>query len=290
MVRTYRDLSVAEKELLRASLQERLNIAFPDVAAMEDELASPMFADGAGLFAWWDGEEVGGTLAVISKELASKGEVYMTWLSAPADRTVVLDELLAAALAHCGELQPQKVRLGVGARYANLHEPILQRGFRPGGEAVILVKAAEEVPQTANCRAVPLTESNAEQYLELRNPSFVMAPNSNVLSEADVREKAAAHKGDLCGILCAKDMPVGTFEVSMRDKTGVIDEIAVAREHQGKGYGQLLLDYVQNLLVAKGAERLELLVFTSNTRAMGLYTKSGFVQERLNSTWFDYAG
>jgi ribosomal protein S18 acetylase RimI-like enzyme len=290
MIQTYRELSSAEKIQLHTFLQEKLNIPFPDAAAMEGEIASPLFADGTGLFVWREGESIGGTLGVISKELADKGEVYITWLSADPVRLDVLDALLAAAQAHCDELGARHVRLGVGERFSHLREPMLERGFRPGGDAVILKKAAGAVALAANVQAVPLGESNQELYLELRNPSFALSPNSSILSAADVRERALAQKGDLCGILYFGDVPVGTYEVSLRDKTGVVEEIAVAREQQGKGYGQLMLDYVQNLLAAKGADYVEMLVITSNAPAMGLYLKNGFEQERRVSMWFDYAG
>ena len=55
--------------------------------------------------------------------------------------------------------------------------------------------------------------------------------------------------------------------------------MGLLREVRGRGVGRRLADVAIAAAKAQGAERIELEVFASNTRAIALYEKLGFVRE-----------
>lgn len=54
--------------------------------------------------------------------------------------------------------------------------------------------------------------------------------------------------------------------------------LAVADEHQGRGVGSRLMDYVMAVARAEGKERVNLTVVKGNSRALGLYERRGFAK------------
>lgn len=290
MIRKYLDLSEAEKEVLRTYLRDMLNFSHPDVQAMDRAIVSPLFADGNGMLVCVEEGRVLGTIGVVSKEIETKGELYLTWLSAVETREELADELVDVALAYATQMNPQKIRLGVAPRFTHFQDRLAKRHFQLKDQAVILEKRAHKATLPEQYRAVPLSEENKALFLELRNPSFRAAPNSDVIGEEDLQERIDKLEDEPCGIFYDGELPVGVYQLSLADKTGTVEEIAVSTEMQGRGYGRALITFVENVLVDLGVESIELLVFTSNKSAITLYEKQGYVRKRLVSTWFDYLG
>jgi ribosomal protein S18 acetylase RimI-like enzyme len=60
-----------------------------------------------------------------------------------------------------------------------------------------------------------------------------------------------------------------------------VSDLAVAKEHDGRGIGQALLAYAETFAREHRCERLQLAVFPGNERGRALYEKAGFGIEML---------
>jgi putative acetyltransferase len=140
-------------------------------------------------------------------------------------------------------------------------------------------RAAARLPVTFS----PVTDADAEAVARLSvEPSVVwgtlQSPTSNVAFYAhrarttppDVRVVCARAGGALAGqgAVLPTAFPDG-WTVGMM----------VGREFQGAGVGGALLDELVRVAWAAGARRIELEVWSDNTRAVALYRSRGFVEE-----------
>ncbi|MDP2282935.1 MAG: GNAT family acetyltransferase [Pseudohongiella sp.] len=57
---------------------------------------------------------------------------------------------------------------------------------------------------------------------------------------------------------------------------GSVYYLAVSPEHQGNGFGQLLMASIERLLTEKGCPKMNILVRSSNARVLGFYDKLGY--------------
>lgn len=59
-----------------------------------------------------------------------------------------------------------------------------------------------------------------------------------------------------------------------------IDEFIITESERGKGYGTKLMDEVKRIAKNEGVKRIELNCFTFNERAIELYKKLGYKEQR----------
>lgn len=57
---------------------------------------------------------------------------------------------------------------------------------------------------------------------------------------------------------------------------GSVFYLAVSPMHQGNGYGQMLMEHVEALLIDKGCPKLNIVVRTSNEGVLSFYNKLGY--------------
>jgi ribosomal protein S18 acetylase RimI-like enzyme len=60
-----------------------------------------------------------------------------------------------------------------------------------------------------------------------------------------------------------------------------ISNVSVLKDERGKGIGTKLLNIAEEVAKERNARRIELEVFASNTNALGIYEKLGYVREGL---------
>lgn len=63
-------------------------------------------------------------------------------------------------------------------------------------------------------------------------------------------------------------------------KVALLDNIYVVKEQRGKGVGSNLLSNLRNLSKDKGAKRMDLVVWSFNTKAIEFYKKNGMAIQR----------
>jgi ribosomal-protein-alanine N-acetyltransferase len=99
------------------------------------------------------------------------------------------------------------------------------------------------------------------------------------LNEADSLQRAgfvAEAEGHLLGFSVGK-LIAGICE---------LESVAVDRQARGQGIGRALLEAVAIWAQASEAARMELEVRASNTRAIGLYERAGFLREGLRPAYY----
>lgn len=69
---------------------------------------------------------------------------------------------------------------------------------------------------------------------------------------------------------------IGYASLRFVDREGDVNTIAVAKEHQGKGFGKQLLDWMLETAKLNGVKELFLDVRADNQAAISLYQKVGF--------------
>lgn len=63
-------------------------------------------------------------------------------------------------------------------------------------------------------------------------------------------------------------------------KVALLDNLYVVKERRGKGVGSNLLSNLRNLSKDKGAKRMDLVVWSFNTKAIEFYKKNGMTIQR----------
>ena len=126
-------------------------------------------------------------------------------------------------------------------------------GFREALDAV-----ARERKYLAQVEARPLAWAQAfvTENLERDNPQFVALDNGRVVGFCDIipnLRPGFTHSGSL--------------------------GMGILRDWRGRGLGRALLEACLEKAFRKGLTRIELEVYASNTAAIALYRKLGFVQE-----------
>lgn len=73
---------------------------------------------------------------------------------------------------------------------------------------------------------------------------------------------------------------VGLYRVDLRSRKGEFAILIGSSEHQGKGYGEKITRFIIGYgFEAMNLRRITLTVLATNTRALALYEKLGFVRE-----------
>ena len=70
---------------------------------------------------------------------------------------------------------------------------------------------------------------------------------------------------------------------------GNVYYLAVAPEHQGKGFGRAMLQAAEAWLVAKGIWKLNLMIRSENTKVIGFYERLGYEEQDIAmlGRWID---
>jgi ribosomal protein S18 acetylase RimI-like enzyme len=100
--------------------------------------------------------------------------------------------------------------------------------------------------------------------------NLIGSPTCGKFSEKDTKV-ALDQNGGICGVLLATEIDSGT---------GMIPQLSVRREYQGKGIGSRLLAEYMKGAVREGLERVTLSVSQGNKRAFDLYRRVGFQPEK----------
>ena len=92
---------------------------------------------------------------------------------------------------------------------------------------------------------------------------------------------------DLSFVAVEKGKVVGYAQADVRNSLSVLEDIAVANDHQGRGIGKLLLEKELTILKSKGVKIVLAEVHHSCSSAIPFYYKYGF---RISGCAQDYFG
>jgi ribosomal protein S18 acetylase RimI-like enzyme len=99
-------------------------------------------------------------------------------------------------------------------------------------------------------------------------------------SQEGLRKKLE-RDADLFLVVQHDDCIVGTVLGAYDGRRGWINRLAVAPDHQGEGLGSLLIAQVEERLRAKGCEKVNLFIESTNARVQGFYERLGYNTDEL---------
>lgn len=88
-------------------------------------------------------------------------------------------------------------------------------------------------------------------------------------------------------VLEEEDRVIGYADLWILFDQAQIANIAVRKTHQKRGYGQALMDEMIRRAVRSGCENITLEVRVSNTAAVSLYEKNGFIRAAVRRNYYD---
>lgn len=141
-------------------------------------------------------------------------------------------------------------------------------------------RATMEDAPILTCLTGPVQALHAQAYPQIFKPSFdadamtqhfeqILTSASNYIFIGEVNGEAV---GNVYAQMVVRPENVFTYAMEYIN----IDQISVNPEHQGKGYGTQLTEYVFELARAKGISRITLTVWAFNAQATRFYEKLGF--------------
>jgi ribosomal protein S18 acetylase RimI-like enzyme len=270
-----------------------LPAAFADEAEMERYLLGPAFERGSTYLTLWDGEALDGAMGVVVREIAVRGEVFLTLLySFAPDTDAVVAQLLQEAYAVVGRsggaAYQVVVKIGVGAQASHLRAPLERAGCTVAYRILDMVRSLDGgLPARPALRFEPLTAGNLMDYLHVHNAAFLGSPNGAQLVPAELEEmRREARSRQFLQVGYAGAVPAAILEVDVRGDVGQIQTVGVAPAFQGRGLGRAAVARALQVVADAGAWDAHLQVVEVNTPAVKLYAACGFVVDRVVSTWY----
>ncbi len=229
--------------------------------------------------------EQGGCLFIVESEggLEGYGLLY-SWKGRPWDKSFavrtrddprheVVQKLVQSAEGYCtgGETR----RLLVTNLTEHLLDLFKSRGYFVAEGIIIMQKDDVTVPNTSNVPGMirPFRASDLEQIREVEVSAFNWLWEES--AEAFLRYAQAERNSFF--VLELDEKVIGyNINTLMDNGEAHIGRLAVARQHQGRGFGAKLLSHAIQFLCSQGATRFNLGTQVDNLRSQQLYKRFGF--------------
>lgn len=262
--------------------------SFEDMEAFYGGIA---FDNGKSHFSLWEGDELIGTLGVISKEAAIRGEIFLVGLNLAEPYSDKLDMLLSKAFEYCSHIDKASCKLGIMPYMRHLIPGVLENGFRETYRNLEMkyYGSMEGIPQDIDRGFESIGSANVKEFQKVHNKSFLTSPNGAPIEDEELQELLEDYSGDpeLAGLYFEDSIPAGIYLLKIKDGAGWIDGIGVHPSLQGRGIGKKLLLKSVKVLKERGVSEIKLSVFDINKNAVRLYLNNGFKIEREHSIWYE---
>ena len=145
----------------------------------------------------------------------------------------------------------------------------------------------------ADYEALCLIYEELDEYHRVNHPELFIKPEdharakeyiANIVDDENSALFVAEAEGQVLGFAECYIQESSSFPVIKKRQWVQLDNIAVKKAYQNEHIGSMLLDRVVAWTKAKEIERIELKVYTFNTKASGFYTGKGFAE--LNKTMY----
>lgn len=278
------------------------NLQFDD---MVQKYTSAMYNNGDTLFVVCDGEQIYGTLGVIDREALIRKEVFLSDFNLCSDQEQIFSLLLKEVQRNTAAYSEISIKMGIPVGQINQVIPVAQaNGFQPVYRFNIY-KLADSTPLQqiripGEVTFQNLDSSNKLLFVSIHNAGFMQAPNGSTLTSGEVDElvqetedflkKQAEKKTNgpsLHQIGFFENKPAIMISLELNGEEGWL-ELAVHPDFHGQGLGKVALKQACESLYQLGCTQIYLSVVDSNTPALQMYQKYGFVEERELSQWFEW--
>lgn len=151
-----------------------------------------------------------------------------------------------------------------------------------------LLDSTPSEPTADGYRITGYTPADREAIVALNAAAFAHHPEQGRLTLAEFDELTAQPWFDPEGLLVARrGDEVAGFHWTKRHGGGLgeVYVIAVAKAHEGRGIGRVLLERGLDHLVYAGDDRVQLYVEADQTRAVRMYLASGFTVSQTDTSF-----
>lgn len=283
-LRPFPTLSPAERLHLFNFVRSFEPTRFATFDALREDYTGTAFDHGRQHYSLWDNGRLRGTIALVTLEVASKGEAYLVSAYVREGDREAFDALVGHALAEC-PTRPLPFKLGLAPSAPYMADYARDLGFEEDDAALVLTldpAATLAVDEAVSWE--PLSPANRETFQAIWNATLAASPNGGSLTDADVDDLLATQAW--AGLFTLNGPPVGVAQLAVRQEVGWIEAIAIAPAHRGQGLGRPLVGACVAQLRAQGASSIRLLVMRSNEAAVRLYRKVGFGRDEVKGLWW----
>ncbi len=119
-------------------------------------------------------------------------------------------------------------------------------------------------------------ENRPDLYVKIEHP-YSIDEFKKIVENNDIISVLAEDDGEILGVAI----------VTIRNKSGMVkkkiaymDDLCVDERFRGQGVGKELFSFVSNMAKKKGAERLDLMVWSFNEKALIFYEELGMKTQR----------
>lgn len=289
MIRPYADLTSEESEALFSYLLScGMALHVDDRGEMHNLYASEVFDKGQSHFTLFEDGKVTGALGVVTREIACRGEVFITGVYVHHEHAWNVARLLARGFSYLTRLPATKsVKLGLYRGGDHLLPYLREQGFSPryGLQTMRQVSQGRAVVARDDIDLIPLCGENAEDFRSLCNAAFASSPNGGTLSPAQMQELLTSESH--AGLCVLGGEIVGAYRLRLDGPLAWIEDVAVCPRQQGQGVGTRLVARLMSYLSVRGVNEIQLTVASSNERAVKLYQKAGFEFVSTDSVWME---
>lgn len=144
----------------------------------------------------------------------------------------------------------------------------------PAYDMIRMARPKAGLPEPGKLELAPLDRENSAAYLEIYNRCFITVPSA---ASYDQNSLEPLYGEDLAWLAKVNGQYAGVAEISKEGLEG----IAVLPEYRGLGH-----DLALAVLQMVPSPVLRLKVASTNTRAIALYQRLGFIPECVEKRWF----
>jgi ribosomal protein S18 acetylase RimI-like enzyme len=264
--------------------------AFISSDAISEIFFQSIYLDGETYLASFRDGEATAIAAMIVEAIERDQIVYFNTCYCMEGEEESLKKLIVA-LEHMAIDWGAKIsKIGLRKENRTLGDRLLPAvGYHPTYRIVQMGKEIRgEVGLPAGFYDQMVAADSLEQYVLLHNEAFLNSPNNSEMSLGEAQElfERQDQGATRLGFLVHNGETVGTYLLSLEKGVLWSDAITINPSHQGKGWGKVLMQNIENQ-AASMANSLHLLVVDSNEVAFHLYQGSEFLEEKVYSEWFE---
>lgn len=292
IIKNFEGLSLYEK----VNLLEFLNDNMATKMTYENMTKKYMNIDfnlGENVFVLFSENDILGFCVCINREEKMRKEVFVIDFVLGRNDDLRTVQELYAKIESTLEFKDSKIKIGT-KRYEKYNDVFLKAGLFNTYDAILMAVEKNEFVFSEDRNKIFLEEitfENSEIFARIHNDAFLNSPNGASIEAGRVYEISRTyekHENGMSGMGVYDDENVAIYDVEFIDeKKAVIETVAVKNDFQSKGCGKYLIERLAKILFEEGFETIELLVMSSNERAVNLYKKLGFKKIETYSKWYE---
>ena len=212
--------------------------SYEEMAKLYEGIA---FDNGNSHFSLWESKKLIGTLGVISKDVAIRGEIFLVSINIKEQDSDKLALLLSKTFDYCSGIKAAKFMLGIMYDRYYLIPAVEESDFKEAYRNLVMSYNGGDVAlqEKADKCFKTLCPENIKDYQQVENAAFLLAPNGAIIEDEELQDYLDEYCGNnLAGIYYENDKPTGVYTLKIKDNVGWIESIGVAPEFHGCGIGK----------------------------------------------------